>query len=142
MREFEISPLQPDLFSQGIGSENSFSLLLLIVSHHQLLCMFDCLLRTIMQLFQEGPLFLDCWKFGLYRTQCVQCGSEAHQEFEWGETSGRTGPGVVHVLSQREPSCPIVLLMIGVNAQILLQPLIHLLRLPISLGVVGHTYVS
>ena len=65
----------------------------------------------------------------------------AHDKFKGGLSGGGIRPGVVHILSEREPLVPSGLAMVDEDAEILFEPLVHSFGLAVSLGVIGGAYV-
>jgi hypothetical protein len=68
--------------------------------------------------------------------QCVP-----HEEIEWCLFHCQTCPGVMDILCEWQPRHPIGLLVVGVNVDILFQPLVRAFWLPICLWVVSNTNV-
>ena len=64
-----------------------------------------------------------------------------HNKFKGGLGGGRTRPGIMNVLGEREPSVPGGLTVIDKDAKVLLKPLIRSFGLSVSLGVIGGAYV-
>ena len=56
---------------------------------------------------------------------------------EWRDTSGGRGHIVICKLCQRKEGCPIVLLVIAINAEVLFKRLIGVFCLPVALGVIS-----
>ena len=65
----------------------------------------------------------------------------AHDKFKGGLGGGRTGPGVVYILSKWEPLVPSSLTVVDEDAKVLFKPLIRAFGLAVGLGVVGGAYV-
>ena len=65
----------------------------------------------------------------------------AHDKFKGGLGGGRTGPGVMYILSEWEPLMPSALAVVDEDAEVLFKPLIRSFRLAVGLGVVGGAYV-
>ena len=65
----------------------------------------------------------------------------AHNKFKGGFGGGRIGPGIMHILGEREPSMPSGLAVVDEDAKVLFKPLIRAFGLAVSLGVIGGAYV-
>jgi hypothetical protein len=45
----------------------------------------------------------------------VDSGCKAHQEFKWGHSSSRAGPGIMNILCQWEVLYLVILLEVSIN---------------------------
>ena len=61
----------------------------------------------------------------------------SHDKFKGGLGGGGIGPGVVYVLGKWEPLAPIGLTVVDENVEVLFEPLVCLLGLPIYLRMVS-----
>ena len=61
---------------------------------------------------------------------------------EWRDTSGDRGYIVIYKLCQRKEGCPIVLLVVAINMEVLLESLVGAFCLPITLGVISRHEVE
>ena len=140
VEEFQVRPFQPDPVANLVTLEGSPFSASFVPHEYQLLSMSDGLVRLLVQEFQVPRALRDCRHYPL--ASCDLDGrSETDQELEWSETRRGAWPGVVHILGDGQPLSPVVLLAVAVNAEVLFEPLIGALRLPVCLRVIGRADV-
>ena len=61
---------------------------------------------------------------------------------EWRDTGGGRGCIIICKLCQRKEGCPIVLLVVVINTEVLLESLVGAFCLPIALGVISRREVE
>jgi hypothetical protein len=64
------------------------------------------------------PLLHQLWEVCLFG-HVMGSGCKAHQKFEWGHSCSGARPGIVDILHQWELLCPVILLEVSIDAQVL-----------------------
>ena len=94
---------------------------------------FLCLAPDFHQMFLE---MLHCWQLAAHSLRKIKPWYGSYQELKRGKAGSGIRPGIVHELGHGQEQGPVVLLEVAIDLEVLLQPLVGMLRLSVHLWVI------